>query len=79
MVPISISVLALPRGRWEDVDQGLLRDQRDLQLVLRAEASMPEMSTEAQLQVSQSQVLSLKHLHLELTYPRREPIIAYDC
>lgn len=72
LVPITISVFALPSGQRRDIDQAVLRDQRDLQLEIRSEPSIPK------LQVQQVQLIvprppqrgSLAELQLTLKYPR---------
>eukprot|EP00435_Cladocopium_sp_Y103_P019899 s669_g4.t2 len=72
VVPMSISVFALPSGQKSDMEKGVLRDQRDLQLSMSSEPSIPKLHIQQrQLHVPRPpQRVELAQLEMQLHYPR---------
>ena len=71
VVPIEISVYALPSAQVKDSNEGILRDQRILQLEINCEPSVPILEVRSEeLEVQRGHPLSLQMLRMELHYPR---------
>ncbi|CAE8581377.1 unnamed protein product [Polarella glacialis] len=70
-VPLTVTAYALPGATMEDIDKGILRDQRIIYLELLAEPSIPVVTIEGrELEAPRAKPVSLSLLGLSLTYPR---------
>ncbi|CAK9041558.1 Dihydropyridine-sensitive L-type skeletal muscle calcium channel subunit alpha-1 [Durusdinium trenchii] len=71
ILAMSIEVFALPSGQQKDLDQAILRDQRDMQLEIRTEPSIPQLwMMTKRMEIQHAERISLERLNLQLLYPR---------